>query len=750
MGLNDYFEIAKRRWMIILACVVAGIVAGAAYTSSLTYSYTAQSRMYVTMATGTSVSDSYQGGMAAQQRITSYVDLVTSDRVMNDVITELSLDTTPSELASRTTASFAPATVIMTVDVSADTPEQARVVNDLVVAKFRDLVGELESTQVGAAPAARVTVIDPATTPSASAGPAPTKNLAAGTMVGLLLGCGLAYVRDRLDKRIRTTGQVAALSTTHFLGGVEASSRTTDTRRVALRLDGVLAESSPRVVVFVGSTSASSRARVSGASDTVLPVARALAVLGKSTLMVDAATSGRGISSRMRPATMPGVADLAHQRRSASELTRPTQVGDLRVLPLGQVDDDTATFLVSARFATILQDLGREHDYVLVDATGTTDGTDALALAAHADHTVVVVEAGTTTVADLEEVLTELTDIGASVVGTILVPHRPASFTPALLRRRGQDAAADTLAPAPAAAPPVPATRKPAPRRETAPAPERTDDRWSGGQDHDDTAQDDRRDATAYEDRRYQDSTEPYTDHRAYRGYDDRGHDGPRSHDDRGYGDDRGHDDPRSDDGRETYSAAGSPADAVTDRLTVIAHTDDTDAAAEDERDEVQASDDATAATASDESQDVTSGDAEATVAEDAESTDDATAAPSDDAESTDDTGSTEDATATPTDDAESTAPADSAADRTPAVEESAPTRVAAKKTAPSSSALRRMRSRSAGTGTGRGSGDKTDRGPASDDSGSESTSGDEDGSPFAGARNGRVHRPSPLRRHPE
>ncbi|MGN7132607.1 Wzz/FepE/Etk N-terminal domain-containing protein [Rhodococcoides corynebacterioides] len=661
MGLNDYFEIAKRRWMIILACVVAGIVAGAVYTSSLTYSYTAQSRMYVTMATGTSVADSYQGGMAAQQRITSYVDLVTSDRVMNDVISELSLDTTAAELASRTTASFAPATVIMTVDVSADTPDQARVINDLVVAKFRNLVGELESTQVGAAPAAKVTVIDPATTPSASAGPAPTKNLAAGTMVGLLLGCGLAYLRDRLDKRIRTTGQVAALSTTHFLGGVESSSRTTDTRRVALRLDGVLAEASPRVVVFVGSTAASSRSRPSSASDTVLPVARALAVLGKSTLMVDAATSGRGISSRMRPATLPGVADLAHQRRSANELTRPTQVSDLRVLPLGQVDDDTATFLVSARFATILQELGREHDYVLVDATGTTDGTDALALAAHADHTVVVVEAGTTTVADLEEVLTELSDIGASVAGTILVPHRPASFSPALLRRRGQDAAADTLTPA---APATPDAR-PVPRRDEG---------------------------------RYQDSTEPYDDQQ--------GHDGRHSYaDHQSHNDHRGYDDRRDYDDRESYSAAGSPADAVTDRLTVVDHRDE--AAAVDRRDEA----------------DTTESDVEST-----DSTD------------TTSTASTDTATDESTD-----TPAEASAETS--AEESAPTRVAPKKTAPSSSALRRMRSR----GTGRSGADRTeqaDRDSSSEDSPSESAHGDEDASPFAGARNGRVHRPSTLRRH--
>ncbi|SFA53241.1 Capsular polysaccharide biosynthesis protein [Rhodococcoides kroppenstedtii] len=691
MGLNDYFEIAKRRWMIILACVVAGIVAGAVYTSSLTYSYTAQSRMYVSMATGTSVSDSYQGGMAAQQRITSYVDLVTSDRVMNDVITELSLDTTAAELASRTTATFAPATVIMTVDVSADTPDQARVINDLVVAKFRDLVGELESTQVGAAPAAKVTVIDPATTPSASAGPAPTKNLAAGTMVGLLLGCGLAYLRDRLDKRIRTTGQVAALSTTHFLGGVEASSRTTDTRRVALRLDGVLAEASPRVVVFVGSTAASSRSRQSTASDTVLPVARALAVLGKSTLMVDAATSGRGISSRMRPATMPGVADLAHQRRSASELTRPTQVGDLRVLPLGQVDGDTATFLVSARFATILQELGREHDYVLVDATGTTDGTDALALAAHADHTVVVVEAGTTTVADLEEVLTELTDIGASVAGTILVPHRPASFSPALLRRRGQDAAADTLTPA-AAAPaptPAPATRRPTPRRDEA----------------------------QNEARPYQDPTEPYDDdhqgHDGRRGY-DAGYDEHRGHDDHGQYDDHGQfDDYRGHDGRETYSAAVSPADAVTDRLTVVEHHD---AAARDEH--VDRDDADTSATE------------DAPEAEGADST----------AESTEpDVASTESSDTESSDtELSDTASTGTGTDESPEVEESAPTRVAPKKTAPSSSALRRMRSRGAGSG----------RNPSSEDSASESGNGDEDASPFAGARNGRVHRPSSLRRH--
>ncbi len=71
MALSDYLGIVRRRWHIILATALACAALAWAYTSTIPTVYVSTTRMYVSMATGTSVNDSYQGGLAAQQRITS-------------------------------------------------------------------------------------------------------------------------------------------------------------------------------------------------------------------------------------------------------------------------------------------------------------------------------------------------------------------------------------------------------------------------------------------------------------------------------------------------------------------------------------------------------------------------------------------------------------------------------------------------------------------------------------------------------
>ncbi|MBM7417279.1 MULTISPECIES: Wzz/FepE/Etk N-terminal domain-containing protein [Nocardiaceae] len=445
MGLIDYVNIARRRWMTILAFVVLGTVAAAAYTSTLSYSYTSSSRLYVSMATGTSVSDAYQGNMAAQQRVTSYVNLVTSERVMSGVIEDLQLDTTPAALASTVTTSFAPATVLIGISVSDTTPDGARAINDAVVTEFRDLVNEIETTEIGAAPAAKVTVVDPATTPAAVGGPAPMRTLLMGAVAGMLLGCAAAYLRDRLDKRIRTTGQVAAVAPTTFLGDIKAATRTADARRAALRLDASVGRTTPHSIAVIGVSPA-------GGSDTVLALARALSGLGRPTLVVDGCTDGTGVSSRMQNAG--GLADLARSpKRSATDLTRPSQIEGLSILPMGVGDDRTTLFLASPRFGTIVQSLKADRDYVVIDATSVADATDALAIAVHVDHVIVAVENGTTTAAQLRALLTELDSIGVAVAGTVLVPHVSARRWPLSLLKTS--AAKDDVVPAtsPKAAP---------------------------------------------------------------------------------------------------------------------------------------------------------------------------------------------------------------------------------------------------------------------------------------------------------
>lgn len=284
--LSDYLAIVRRRWAVLLAGLVLGLALAAFQVQSTPKTYTATSTVYVSMATGTSVADSYQGGLAAQQRVRSYMELVGSDTVLDRVIGQLGLRMSRDELRAKVVPDSPPATTLLRVTVTDEDPERTRALADEVISQFRALVDELETIERTAAPAARVAVVDRAETPSGPSGPQGSRLLVVGALAGLVLGAGLALLWERLDRRVRGAADLAPLGRP-MLGTVAlgADSERDDLRAVRSRLpDGA------RTVLVTGLGARSEPALA-------LALAGALAATGNRVLLVDADTTRTGVSA---------------------------------------------------------------------------------------------------------------------------------------------------------------------------------------------------------------------------------------------------------------------------------------------------------------------------------------------------------------------------------------------------------------------------------------------------------------------
>ncbi len=91
MALSDIFRTLRRRWVVVGVITLTALALTWAYASSRATTYTSTTRLYVSMATGTSVNDSLQGALAAQQRIASYAQVATGSTVAQRVVDELGL-----------------------------------------------------------------------------------------------------------------------------------------------------------------------------------------------------------------------------------------------------------------------------------------------------------------------------------------------------------------------------------------------------------------------------------------------------------------------------------------------------------------------------------------------------------------------------------------------------------------------------------------------------------------------------------
>lgn len=478
MELPDYLRLLRRYWAVVLAGPALGLGLATYQVQSAPETYTATSTVYVSMATGTSVADSYQGGLAAQQRVRSYLELVTSDHVLDRVIGQLGLEPDRDGLRARITADTPPATSLLRVSVTDENPETSRILTDQVVSQFRALVDELETIELTAAPAARVAVVDPAQAPAAPDGPGGTRLLAVGGLAGLLLGAVAAYLLDRLDRRVRDTAELAALGHpvlgTVALGGDDESTglravraRLPETERLVLTRFGGRPE--PALVLGLASALGATGARVlvidanttgSGVG-VLLPESVLLPAAGEwpvrdrkparelvtASTRTSAAVRGEifdpptvqldlrgtpGIPLDELPAPAPeiptttgaraadGLAAILRGEVHVDEAFVPWPDRPVTALVLGEADEHTPDLLASAGFDELLTEMARRFDRVIVDIAPA----DAPAVAPKAGATVGVVRLGTDRDDRIGTMLTALTGTGATVAGVVAVSPR--------------------------------------------------------------------------------------------------------------------------------------------------------------------------------------------------------------------------------------------------------------------------------------------------------------------------------------
>ncbi len=162
MELREYLDILRRRWLsvviIMLLTTLLTVASVSATTLITTKAYTATTRLLFAVA-GDSPSSLAQGSSVVEKQMALYAEVATSPRVLDQVIEQLSLDTTSDQLADSIEASVPVDTVIIEVAVTNPDPRQAAGIANAVGTELVKAAGELT-------PAVRATTIAVAQVPT--------------------------------------------------------------------------------------------------------------------------------------------------------------------------------------------------------------------------------------------------------------------------------------------------------------------------------------------------------------------------------------------------------------------------------------------------------------------------------------------------------------------------------------------------------------------------------------------------------
>ncbi len=450
MELSQYLRTLRQRWKLIWAAVLVGVALAGILTLLLPPVYSSTSKLYVSNSSP-DTSSTAQGSVAAQQQVVTYAELLTGTTFVGQVVDKLGLDVTPVELVQQIAVTAVPDSVLLSITVTADSPQEAQLIANTLASDFEPLVKELNTpdpvvtdspttgptTVTGSAPF-KVTQVQNAGLSAKPVQPDPMVLLPLGAVLGLLVGVLLALVRHFMDNTVKTNKQIEELTGGAAVGGVlydasmadrplasqfNAHSLTGEAyRQIRTNLQYVNVDAPPRVLVITSSISGE------GKTTTAINLALVLAQSGQRVALVEADLRRPRVLRYLRLVGGAGLTNVLAGTADLTELLQPYGDGKLSVLAAGPNPPNPSELLGSDHMGTLLAELRESHDYVIVDAPPLLPVTDAAVLAVLADGAVIVTRYGSTKREQLRAAADILHGIDARVVGTVLNMVSPKDY----------------------------------------------------------------------------------------------------------------------------------------------------------------------------------------------------------------------------------------------------------------------------------------------------------------------------------
>ena len=203
IDLREYFAIIKKRfWIIALITVVAMVVSGVISFFMLSSVYEAKSTLIVntekSQETQMITGDQFT---VTQKLAVTYGEIIKSRTVLEDVISNLKLDSEYEDLVEKITVSPVQDTQIISISVQDTNPKKARDIANEIPKVFEKEVKRITKAN-------DIQVIDKAILPENPIKPNKMMNVAIAAVLGMMIGLFVVFVLEYLDNKIKTPQDV--------------------------------------------------------------------------------------------------------------------------------------------------------------------------------------------------------------------------------------------------------------------------------------------------------------------------------------------------------------------------------------------------------------------------------------------------------------------------------------------------------------------------------------------------------------
>lgn len=490
LDLRDYLAVMRRRRFTILQVVVLVVLVAVGVTFLQTPQYAAEARVVVKPNSGGT--DAVSEIVLGSRELETQKELAVSLPVAEKVVESAGLDRDPERVVEDITVTLVRDTQILELRATSTDPQQAaalaqgfaeaylefrrdQALEDVLRAQqalesraqdIRDRLDEISRDLARASDAERTSleleqarlssdaatiatqqaslsgsevfasgggqVIKPAEVPREPVSPKPVRTGVLALVLGLMLGVGLAFLRDHLDDAIRSDDQAQRAAGRSVLGHVPKWRPATagDTRLASL------VEPSSVVAESYRSLRTNLRFMTVGRSFRSLLVTSALPGEGKTTTAANLAVAFARTGSRVmlvgsdlrRPMIhtafgvdgRPGLSDVLVGEADLVDVITDVGVPNLRVVCGGNVPPNPAELLGAHAMTELMEQFEHLADLVIYDGPPVLAVADALEMAPHVGGVVVVVDVGETGRHALAHAASRIDGVGGNLSGVVL------------------------------------------------------------------------------------------------------------------------------------------------------------------------------------------------------------------------------------------------------------------------------------------------------------------------------------------
>lgn len=428
MELRDYVRVLRKQWRLIVLCVLLAAGAAALVTMQTTPQYRSEVTFFVSTP-GQDTSQAYTGGLFSQQRVRSYADIVAGPSAAAAVA-----ETIPglrvSEVVDDVTATVVPDTVLLEVTVTNASPRRAEQIAQGLADSFPGVITALESPEGGGASPIKVSVVEQPTVANDPVSPRPARNLALALVLGLLLGVGLAVLRETLDNTVKNPEDALDAAGSPTLGAIAYDSqaakrplivsdsprsvRSEAFRQLRTNLQFVQVDGPLRSLVLTSSVPRE------GKSTSACNLAITLAQAGVRVCLLEGDLRRPRVADYLGLESAVGMTDVLIGRVKLEDVLQPWGDGMLEVLPSGPLPPNPSELLSSRGMRELMKALEQRFDLVLVDAPPLLPVTDGAILANLTDGAVLCVRVRHTRKEQLTQAADALRSVDAKILGVVL------------------------------------------------------------------------------------------------------------------------------------------------------------------------------------------------------------------------------------------------------------------------------------------------------------------------------------------